>query len=287
MAFMEIKLYSNTMQASTSVNIILPTYRDPQFLYKAYGENSFPFYDDTRKRPVLYLLHGSHGDEAAFTRYSKLEYYADNYDILIVMPACNNSRFKDMPRCGAAYYTYLTVELPKIIKWMFPASEERDETFIGGFSMGAGGAFKVGMLNPDKYGYVFGLSGSYTFPDFYEDDPDHNIWSLAFEKGASYKNTIEDNYWVAEQCMKNPENTPQFYFSIGTDDFVYPKHSLFRKHLDRIGFCYSCYEGPGAHDWDFWDAELKKILEEWLPIRRNDQESNVDDKNRVSSEIQL
>lgn len=28
-------------------------------------------------------------------------------------------------------------------------------------------------------------------------------------------------------------------------------------------------EGPGSHEWDFWDAYMKKAIYEWLPTEEN------------------
>jgi len=42
----------------------------------------------------------------------------------------------------------------------------------------------------------------------------------------------------------------------------------FKKHLDKIGMRYTYHEQPGVHDWDFWDDEIKRILD-WLPLKND------------------
>ena len=51
----------------------------------------------------------------------------------------------------------------------------------------------------------------------------------------------------------------------GTEDFLYEANCELRAHLDSIGFRYTYHEQPGIHNWDFWDDEIKRILE-WLPV---------------------
>ena len=46
-------------------------------------------------------------------------------------------------------------------------------------------------------------------------------------------------------------------------DFI--NSTALRDHLEKIGYRFTYHEQPGIHNWDFWDDEIKRILE-WLPI---------------------
>ena len=53
--------------------------------------------------------------------------------------------------------------------------------------------------------------------------------------------------------------------SIGTEDFLYDSNQDFRKFLteQKVEFTYD--EGPGLHNFDFWDPQIRKVLD-WLPL---------------------
>ena len=59
----------------------------------------------------------------------------------------------------------MTEELPEFIQTLFPASDKREDTFIGGLSMGAGGALNLGIRRPELYSRVIALSGGMNFLD--------------------------------------------------------------------------------------------------------------------------
>jgi putative tributyrin esterase len=37
--------------------------------------------------------------------------------------------------------------------------------------------------------------------------------------------------------------------------------------MNGLNFEYTYQEGPGGHDWDFWDAWIIRVLE-WLPLEK-------------------
>ena len=48
---------------------------------------------------------------------------------------------------------------------------------------------------------------------------------------------------------------------------LYPHNLRFREHARSLGLDLTYEEGPGAHDWGFWDLWIQHVLE-WLPLRR-------------------
>ena len=82
MAFIQLKTYSETLRTKTSIQVILPT--------PLAGETNGNFYDSDRKFPTLYLLHGTYGDEGDYTRFSRIESYAQEYYVAVVMMSTAN-----------------------------------------------------------------------------------------------------------------------------------------------------------------------------------------------------
>ena len=60
-----------------------------------------------KKYQTLYLLHGFTGDHLTYLRTSKIERYADEHQIMVVMPSVYNSAYTDM-KYGLDYFSYLT-----------------------------------------------------------------------------------------------------------------------------------------------------------------------------------
>ncbi len=260
MASIQIKFYSPSLQTKTNVNVLLPT---PESTLQGYQE-TFADCAKTGLFPVLYLLHGTSGDEGDWTRFSRIEDYARKYNLAVVMPNCENSCYRNTP-AGKAYYTYVTEELPQMMKWMFPVSDKREDTYIAGLSMGAAGAFKLGMSKPEQYSYVAALSGGATLHEERHQKGDR--WSWAFEPGEKTAGTMDDLCWLASQLVENKVDYPKLYLCCGTEDFIYEANLVLKNHLDRIGFQYTYHEQPGIHDWNFWDDEIQRILK-WLPVTK-------------------
>ena len=80
----------------------------------------------------------------SYLRTSNIERYADEYQIMVVMPSIYNSAYTDM-KYGLDYFTYLSKELMHFIELTFPASQKREERFVAGMSMGGYGAYKLGF----------------------------------------------------------------------------------------------------------------------------------------------
>ena len=264
MAFVQVKTFSEALRTKTDIQVILPTPLTGDVLQGP--ESRFPYYSRDVAVPVLYLLHGTYGDDGDWMRFSRIESYAQEYNLAVVMPCGGNSWYNNMPSGGPAYYDYITRELPRMISWMFPVSGKREDSFIAGLSMGGSGAFKLAMTKPEQYSHVAVLSGGFSNLDD-RIAKENSVWSLAFEPGKSSKGTDNDPYFVTEEIIRKNIRYPELYICCGTSDFLYEENCEFRKHLDKIGFKYQYHEQPGIHDFNFWDDEIKRILA-WLPIKK-------------------
>lgn len=218
---------------------------------------------------VLYLLHGLHGDETSWVRYSNVERYAKDKGIAIVMPGVGNSFYQDMVH-GERFFTYMTEELPRFIQGLFPVSRKREDTFIAGLSMGGYGAFYLGLSRPDLYGAAASFSGAV--------DIAFHATPLQLPEGAPIPFFVEDCFGdmtkmkgsdrdVIALFEKTQDRTslPRLYQSCGTKDYLYGMNKLFYKEMTRLGARIQWRETEGlAHEWDFWDQEIRYLLDTWL-----------------------
>lgn len=58
---------------------------------------------------------------------------------------------------------------------------------------------------------------------------------------------------------------PRLFQCCGTEDFTYPMNLKVRDCARELGLDLTWEEGPGAHNFDFWDPWIRRILD-WLPL---------------------
>ena len=143
---------SEVLRMATDVNILIP---DNDRVRQFREKTNVPV-----KYQTLYLLHGFSCDYTYYLRKTNIERYADEHQIMVVMPSMYNSAYTDM-KYGLEYYTYLSEELLDFVERTFPASAEKENRFVAGMSMGGYGAYKFGLSCPEKFAAVAGIAGSY------------------------------------------------------------------------------------------------------------------------------
>lgn len=222
-----------------------------------------------RKFPVLYLLHGLSDDHTAWVRKTGIERYAAQYGLAVVMPNVNRSFYTDM-KYGLNYYTYITREIPHIVRSYFPISDKREDNFIAGLSMGGYGAFMIALRNPGMFSAAASLSGALDLTVLL-DSSDERIAPMA-ERIAlmtemlfgSPDEFINSDYNLVRLLSKiNRENLPRLFQCCGTEDYIYPLNESFRAAASRFGIDLTYEEGPGEHEWGYWDTNIQRVLR-WI-----------------------
>lgn len=203
---------------------------------------------------VLYLLHGLSDDSSCWSRYTSLELFVRDQNLLVVMPDGGRSFYHDLT-VGGHYFTYLTKELPEWIQFLFSVSKKREDTMIAGFSMGGYGALKTGLTYPEKYGSIAAFSsvsdvrrhyadGSLPVRQVFGEEPDWaalDLFELASKADAS--------------SVK-----PKIYQWCGTSDFLYQDNKKLQRHMESLSFDYHFFEGNGDHQWKYWNEQIERAL---------------------------
>lgn len=258
MALIDIKLFSTSLLTNTDVRVVLPTPDEPFY------SDDTPWYDRSKRYQVLYLLHGAHGDCTVWTRNTGIERYAQKYKIVVVSASVTNSCYMDMAH-GGKFFTYMTQELPRFIESVFSVSTRREDTFIAGMSMGGYGAFRLGLAQPERYSCIVSLSGAIDITSGLESRKTSIQMEDVFGT-LSQVGTDNDNLWKLEQLLKQGVQVPKIYQCCGTEDFLYESNQVARRKLEQLGVDFTYDEGPGIHNWDYWDPQIRKILD-WLPLK--------------------
>lgn len=265
MALFQCKLFSKELFRSVNVNVLLPTPDSNNDFF----DSPTVFPKPGQKYQVLWLLHGISADESDWQRFSSVERYAQGKNVAVVMPDGYNSMYVDNP-WGGKYFSYLTQELPTILCSLLPLSAKREDNFIAGLSMGGYGAFRAALLKPERYAAAASLSGGLTQKKLAVSGIQKQV--LAWRKNAYGPN---EEYFVPEQHdlqvilenqLRQGVELPRLYECCGTEDFLHQDNIAFRNQALEQGADLTYEEGPGVHNFDFWDPYIRRVLD-WLPLK--------------------
>lgn len=253
-------VFSKTLQMETGITVVTPNEIVEEGKYK-----------------VAYLLHGLCGRSGDLADYTMLPVFANDYNIIFIMPEVARSFYTDM-KYGLKYFTYITEELPIICKSIFNISSQREDTIIMGASMGGYGALKSALSKPKQYGYCCAFSsaclylkeglemqrlyghtkefkqtyGEQTVIDFYAAFGSELEWSPKYE--------------IMDLAKKiNHEKTkPVIYATCGTEDFLRDFNLRFKENMKMLDFDFTFEEWEGTHDWYFFNESIRKALKNIL-----------------------
>lgn len=273
MASINMKIYSAALKTRTNVNVFLPSLLPDAGGFTSRHHEFANYYETHGNFPVLYLLHGTYGDEGDWQRFTRIEDYARNHNLAVVMPYAENSCYRNLDS-GKDYETYITQELPRVIQWMFPVSSKREDTFIGGLSMGGTGAVRLGLLHPELYGYTIGLSTGVESIKKNIRENEFTVWSHAYSNENAEDDPSDDLYALAKNAMNSTGERTKLYLAVGTEDFLYKDNVQYHEYLNSIGYDHIFSTSPGIHNFDFWDPEIRKAID-WLPLNSAGQRAGL------------
>ncbi|MCC8155393.1 MAG: esterase [Tannerellaceae bacterium] len=221
-----------------------------------------PGYDDNNNEyPVLYLLHGSGGDENAWMELGRASQILDNLiaqgktkPMIVVMPNGNapqqaapgeapNSMIKPtmtQPNTLDASFEKAFPDIMKYVESHYRTINNKQNRAIAGLSMGGFHTIYISALYPDKFDYA-------------------GLFSTALIQPSEGKNAnAYDNF--KQKLDEQFSNPPQLYWiGIGSTDFLYEDHTKYLKLLDSKGYKYEYMETDGGHIWRNWRIYLTEF----------------------------
>jgi putative tributyrin esterase len=237
MALIEAHWHSPTLQLKVSTNILVPDL----------GEGPFP---------VFYLLHGLSDDHTIWMRFTRLEVYARNLPLIIVMPQGFRS-FYTSHHEGPDFAAYIARDLPNFIERHFRARSDRAGRCIGGLSMGGYGALRIGLGFPDRYVSANSHSGAFRLLPREGGPVSMNEFRNIF--GPNPTDTLHDIRHLARLAQQRRE-LPRLLIDCGIEDHLIENNRALHADLDRLKVPHEYREFPGAHNWDYWDEHIREAL---------------------------
>ena len=263
MAFLTCSMFSHALGSNISFNVSLPT---PSSGEKVCYETVKKDYGYEQGLPMVILLHGMFGDASSWSRFSSVDRYAQDRKIVVVTCSAGNNFYQEMPG-GLPYVTFFTKELPAYMRALFPVSPRREDTFIGGFSMGGYGAWHLALSAAEVFSKAASMSGALDIVSLYEGSkvnpaPSPFNWKAMFGDPDSLAGSDSDLFAQYEKCAARG-CVPELYQTCGTEDFLYQMNLKARDRLLAMGAKLTYTEAPGAHDWNFWDRQIQAVLD-WM-----------------------
>jgi S-formylglutathione hydrolase FrmB len=223
-------------------------------------------WDRTRRRPVLYLLHGCCDTYDSWTRETDVEDLPELRDVLVVMPEGGATGFySDWLKKGEPRWeTFHLVELRGLLERDFGAGPQRA---IAGLSMGGFGALSYAARHPGFFRAAASYSGVV-----------HPLGDVELVQGiARDQGEDPDALWGDPQTQRavwaahDPTEQAaklrgtRLFVSIGNRGFIEralrPENDALAAALRRAGVPATLhFYAHGTHDWPYWQRELHRSL---------------------------
>lgn len=261
MALLQVNFMSKTLMRNIPMQVILPV-----------DKFTMPGMPARKEKPfkTLYLLHGLFGNYTDWLSGTRIQRWAEEKNLAVVMPSGDNSFYVDQPASGNFYGEFIGRELIEITRKMFPLSHDREDTFIGGLSMGGYGAIRNGLKYHKTFGYIAGLSSALHILEDIE-----NVKTIAYELSCfgdlkeavvSDKNPRVLVKRIKDEMKQDADvQLPKIFLACGTEDGLIDVNRAYRDFFNENGFDLTYHEGPGQHNWNYWDKYIKEVLA-WLPL---------------------
>ena len=267
MAQLQINFFSKTLSRQVTVNAIVPT-----------DKSAFPGAPVREKKPfkTMYLLHGIFGSYTDWLTCTRIAEWATHRNLAVIMPSGDNSFYVDH-QGGAMYGEFIGQELVQATRDLLPLSHKREDTFIAGLSMGGYGAVRNGLKYSETFGYIAGLSSALvleTAQNSTNDTPTiigrRSYFESVFGDLNQLLGSDKDPKALVTALQENNAPIPEMYICCGTEDFLIDNNRGFHQFLNDKGVKHTYVEGPGAHDWDYWNEYIVKAMD-WLPLEGKEQ----------------
>lgn len=263
MALIRVDLFSESLMRTVTINAIIPV-----------DKMALPGMPVREKKPfkTLYLLHGIFGNYTDWVSGTRIQRWAQDQNLAVIMPSGDNKFYLDHEASGEMYSRFIGQELVEKTRELFPLSHKREDTFIGGLSMGGYGALINGLKYHETFSHIAALSAGLILNTVLQSDnsaplPTHrrSYYETIFGPIDQIIGSDKDYKALFSQLKKQHVVLPKIYMACGTEDFLIEENRDYAAFLRENGADLTYVEGPGAHTWDFWDTYIEKVLT-WLPL---------------------
>ena len=217
-----------------------------------------------RPTKSLILLHGLTGTDTDWLYGGVAQEMAIQYNLAVFMPTAGNFFYLDRGYRGGNWGAYVGEELPDYIHKVFGYCEQREDTIIGGLSMGGYGTLHTALNYPERFSAAIALSSALRIHAIAAGMQDGvmppAMFRDVFGDPDALLNSDRDPEWQYKRLKAAGKAIPSIYLAIGTEDSLYGVNQEFRQFLTEQQADFRYEDGPGGHNWTFWNEYLDKGL---------------------------
>lgn len=272
MAFFQVNFFSKSLKRQVPFTAFVPV-----------DTFDIPGQEPVERGPIksLYLLHGYAGNHMDWSLGAKIQELSLIHNIAVFMPSGENNFYLDDSDKGELHAEFIGNELVEFTRKTFPISSNREDTFIGGLSMGGFGAIRNGLKYSQHFSKIIALSSALITrniagipEDFKDPIADYNYYRRVFGDLNELLGSDKDPEALILNLKKdnadNPENPekaviPHIYMACGTEDFLLKENRAYHEFLEKEGVEHTYIEAPGVHDWKFWNEYIEKAMK-WATV---------------------
>ena len=279
MARITVDYFSSALMRTTTLDVILP-FDDQGAAYatdahlrhnpnnpNAWAERPYP--PQKQAFRTLFLLHGMSGNHADLISETRIRSWAEQRNLAVVMPSGYNAFYLDQPDSHNFYGRFVGQEIVEAARRMFPLSTRREDTFIGGISMGAYGALRAGLKNCETFGSIISLSSAMIIGNFDQVISDDLFFlsrpflEATFGDLSQVLGSDKDPARLAADLVYCDRPRPRVFIACGNADPLLEPNRQLAQRMRDTGLDVTWRELNGGHDWDLWNAALPQALD-WL-----------------------
>lgn len=253
MAVLQIDYFSNVLKRKIELMAVIP------------AENR-----TASEAPLksLYLLHGYTGYGRDWLYDFDVVGLSNEFGIAIFCPSGENGFYVDNEDAALYSGKYIGEELIEFTRKLFPISDKKEDTVIGGLSMGGFGAVRLGLRYNHTFGKIIAMSSAFITDEVanetmdYEHAPETEGYYLrVFGRPEVLKNSDANPKVLAKKIVESGDTFPDLFLTCGSEDFLIEANRNYKAFLDDLGVKFTYVEAPGIHDLNFWRPKLREGLE--------------------------
>ena len=245
MSYIQLDFHSHSLNRNVNLNIFLP---DGELLPAA-----------EQPYPTIYFLPGFSASGKELSTFLHFRTQCLLNGVAVVIPDGDNSFYLDKPERLALYSQYVSQELVNYTRSILPLSHKREETYIGGISMGGYGALVHGFRYPEKFGKIAALSPAIDVAAVLNGNQGlfGDMFADFFETEEAYYNSTNHPINGLKELLAKGQDLPSVFIACGfQDELVYVSNKEFAEQLGKLNVPLTYIEDDGGHDVFFWDKYL-------------------------------
>ena len=237
--------------------------------------------NNTKKYPVLYLLHGMFGNSRTWLTEQTLKEPVDSLmasgesaEMVIIMPDGLIDGFYINDYWDTlSWEDYFLKEFIPEVESKFRIRTDKNGRAIAGLSMGGYGAIYYGFTHPEMFSIVYGMSPAVVefapmlTPESQQSwegklatklygPPGKDGYSPNYAKHTIHELVKKMEAYDKSGNAKSGVALPPIVIDIGTGDFLLAFNRGLKKLMEEKNIPFEYIERPGGHVKEYWDSGL-------------------------------